>query len=124
MFLIALLLSFTASAQNPLESFNRGLARQEALITFAESRSCPPTGLTEECQRPLTAIELSELKTIMRDLEAWRSETHTVDVLKNRPVDIQVGNQFALQEARRLQRTNQFCARASLVAKTHAAYQG
>jgi hypothetical protein len=101
MFLIALLLGFTASAQDTVEAFNRGLARQEALITFAENRSCPPTGLTEECQRPLTAIELTEVKTIMRDLEAWRSETHTVDVLKNRPVEIQAGSEFVLQEARR-----------------------
>jgi hypothetical protein len=101
MLLIVLLLSFTASAQDTLEAFNRGLSRQEALITFAESRSCPPTGLTDECQRPLTAIELTELKTIMRDLEVWRVETHTTDVLKNRPVEIQAGSEFVLQEARR-----------------------
>jgi len=102
MLFIALLLSFTVNAEDTLEAFHRGLARQEALITFAEARHCPPErALTEECQRPLSANELTELKTIMRDLEVWRAQTYSVDVLKNRPVVMQEGTAFALEEARR-----------------------
>lgn len=106
MFLFALISSLffaaQSNAQDTLEAFNRGLAHQEALITFAESRNCPPEkALTEECQRPLSANELTELKTIMHYLEKWRTQIYTVDVLKNRPVVMQGGSAFALEEARR-----------------------
>lgn len=111
MFLFALIsslfLTVQSNAQDSLEIFQQGLARQEALITFAESRNCPPEkALTEECQRPLTANELTQLKNLMQNLEAWRAEIFekvlpSLDVLKNRPVVFQAGSEFTLQEARR-----------------------
>jgi hypothetical protein len=107
---VALILSFlfagTTWAQSHVGAFHRGLALQEALVTFAESRSCPPTGLTDECQRPLSANELSALKSLMRDLEAWRAQTdgtifQGLDVLKGLPAELREGSEFAIQEARR-----------------------
>lgn len=101
-----LLFSFAATATDSITLFERGLKTQEALLQFVQARSCPPHQITEECQRPLTAREMDQLKTQMRDLETWRVEAFEVmlpaiDQLKNRSIEVASGEAFSISEARR-----------------------
>lgn len=103
---IILLISFTATATDSITLFERGLKTQEALLQFVQARTCPPYQITEECQRPLTAREMEQLKTLMREMEAWRVEAFDVmlpaiDQLKNRSIEVSMGETFSLTEARR-----------------------
>lgn len=101
-----LFLSCAAQATDFISLFEQGLKTQESLLQFVQSRTCPPNQITEECQRPLTAREMDQLKTLMREMEAWRAEAFDVmlpaiDQLKNRTIEVTAGESFSLTEAYR-----------------------
>jgi hypothetical protein len=103
---VILLFSFSVTASDAISLFEKGLKTQESLLQFVQARTCPPHQITEECQRPLTARELSQLKTLMREMEAWRREAFDVmlpaiDQLKNRSIEVTSGETFSILETRR-----------------------
>lgn len=104
--LLSALLSLSVSATDTIALFEQGLAVQEGLLRFIQSRTCAPPALLAECERPLTAREMNELQTKLTELERWRLEAFerfvaSSDILKNRAVEATLGARFELKEAAR-----------------------
>ena len=69
---LALFISLNLRAQSPQESyFLKGLSTSEELFEFLSTHPCE-IGLDASCERPLSARDLSRLKSLLTGLESYR----------------------------------------------------
>ncbi len=104
-FITVLIFLFAGTATAQLENFERGLRANAQLIAFLEEHRCE-IGLVLDCQRPLSAGSVRQLKEHFRELADWKREAFLEIIPQNdwvsgRPVITSAGPRFTLQEVER-----------------------
>ena len=99
--------SITSYAQKSLvqpsiSSLEQGLALNDQLIQFIQSRPCE-FGMDKSCDRPLSIVDIEELKDLFSKLDIWNTELKEKiiplsDRLKGEPFIVSHGTEFSVKE--------------------------
>lgn len=89
-----------------VEFFEKGLKVNEQVFEFLSTHPCE-IGLDKSCERPLSAKDLTKLKTILKDLEEWRKIAFDGIVPVSRlevdlPSSVSFGEKFSVTQKYRI----------------------